>query len=129
MTPIVRRFLVQFAGLGASSRARIVTRYASLSSSRDFSHAEQALASTLERSGRTAERDALAGPLLQLVRRPPRVSDEQTSTASGDDLEHFDAVAEPALAAVLVLLVADLLEPTVAATLYAPLSDEIAWPL
>ena len=129
MTIHVRRFLVQFAGLGTSARERIVARYASLSSQRKFVLAEKTLAETIERSGRIAERDALAGPFLQLVRRAPPVAVDAASELSAYDAEQFDAVAEPALAAVLTLLVADLIEPSAAAALYAPLSDDIAWPL
>ncbi len=135
MTTQVRRFLVQFAGLGASARARIVERYLDLSSQRAFALAEQALAETIVQAGRIAEQDALAGPLLQLVGRERHASHDQTGDAtdvgstSDDDVAHLDKVAEPALAAVLALLVADVLLPSVATTLYAPVCDEIAWPL
>ena len=131
MTPQVRQFLMQFAGLGASSRARIVARYQSLSAHPSFALAEQALAETITRAGRIAEQEALAGPLLQLVRRASpstAAATDDTRHANTDEPVTFDDIAEPALAAVLALLVADLLLPSVAATLYAPMADEIVWP-
>ena len=68
-TAPVRRFLVQFAGLGAGARAQVTQAYAAQSATRAWAVAESALAHAIERSGREAQRDALSGPLLQLVQR------------------------------------------------------------
>ena len=73
------------------------------------------LGETIERSGRTDARDALAGPLLQLVRHP-----RDTGADVDDGLEALDPIAEPALAALLAILVDDLLPAEPRALLYAP---------
>jgi len=100
--PSVRRFLVQFAGLGATSRAEVVARHAALVNTPLYESAEQLIGETIERAGRSDSRDALAGPFLQLVRR----TDAPATT--DDVLAMLDPIAEPALAALLALLVADL---------------------
>lgn len=112
-TKAVRKFLVRLAGLGVSDREAVVARYATASTSRPYLLAEAALATAIERSGREALRDALSGPLLQLVRRPdaPEPTEENA-------LDGLDPVAEPALAALLGLLVRDLLEPAHSNALY-----------
>jgi hypothetical protein len=90
------------------------------SATRTYLKAEAALATAIERSGREAQRDALSGPLLQLVRRPdaPETTDENA-------LDGLDPVAEPALAALLALLVRDLLAPDEYQALYAVFDDVI----
>lgn len=112
----IRAFLVQFAGLSADDRARVVAAHASQAETRAWMSAERLLAETVARSDRDAYRDALSGPLLQLVRRPG------VATPSTDEeaIEALDPVAEAALAALLALLVQDLLAPDVVRTLCAP---------
>jgi hypothetical protein len=122
---LVRKFLVQFAGLGTEARARVVARYEALASTREFIVAERLLADAIERAGRTDARDALAGPLFQLVQR----QDPQAAPASEDAaLNTLDPVAEPALAALLALVVSDLLPDETMARLYEPFTDEIPRP-
>ena len=113
-TSKVRRFLVQLAGLGVTLREEVVTRHAGLAPTSAYAAAEAQLGETIERSGRTDARDALAGPLLQLVRRPHETGDAR------DGLEGLDPIAEPALAALLAILVDDLLPADQIALLYAP---------
>lgn len=120
-TAHIRRFLVRFAGLGTKDRARATTAYASLSGTRAWMAAEVALATAIERSGRDAQRDALSGPLLQLVQREP-VEDLTEENV----LDTLDPVAEPALAALLALLVQDLLERAHTERLLAPFAGLIA---
>lgn len=121
-TPAIRRFLVRLAGLGMSDRQAIVDAYAGITSTRAYDAAEAELAQAIERSGRESARDALSGPLLQLVRGRAVPSD-------GSEDEALDPVAEPALAALLALLVRDLLDARVFDTLYracealVPLAD------
>ena len=123
-TPAIRQFLVQLAGLGADSRAAIVARYHAAVTSIAWVRAERVLGDTIERAGRGDARDALAGPLLQLVRAPSTA--EATAELSDDDLlASLDPVAEPALAALLSVLVRDVLPEDVFATLYAPFAAEI----
>jgi hypothetical protein len=134
-TPAVRRFLVHFAGLGVHDRARVVAAYDAARITMGWQRAEQLLAVTIERSGREAARDALSGPLLQLVRhrRADAVTDAPTDAthstrAHTDDesLADIDAVAEPALAALLALLVRDLIEAAAFDTLVAPFDGVLA---
>ncbi len=120
-TPAVRRFLVQLAGLGAVAREQVVARYAASSRTSAYAAAETALGDAIERSGRTDARDALAGPLLQLVRRA------DAADSPDDELAALDPIAEPALAALLALIVADLLPRDTVALLYAPFDDVIPY--
>ena len=115
-TPKVRRFLVQLAGLGVTLRAEVVARHAGLAPTSAYAAAEALLGETIERSGRTDARDALAGPLVQLVRHPRETGD----VGEGFEGEALDPIAEPALAALLAILVDDLLPAEPRALLYAP---------
>lgn len=115
-TASIRRFLVQLAGLGSTDKAAVVARHAQLSRTTAWEVAESLLATAIERSGREAHRDALSGPLLQLV-RPAGA----TATISEDEaLAQLDPVAEPALAALLALMVRDLLPAETVGALLAP---------
>lgn len=119
-TAAVRRFLVRLAGLSAADRAGIVAAYDAALQDRTWSTAEHELGVTIERSGREAARDALAGPLLQLVQRPGA-----EATSEDDALDTLDPIAEPALAALLSLLVRDLLDPAHVHALYAPFAPHL----
>jgi hypothetical protein len=127
MTPSVRAFLVRFAGLGHEDRARVTATFDLQCTSRAWQVADRALGEVIEQSGRTDERDALAGPLLQLVLAsdPPVEVDLE---ADVDEEAVLDPVAEPALAALMALLVRDLLSPHHFTTLYAPFADTIPAP-
>ena len=114
-TAAVRNFLVRLAGLGAADRDAVVARHAALADTPRYQRADATLGDVITRSGREAARDALTGPLLQLVKRPAASAEAtQTDAAEGDaDDVVLDPIAEPALAALLALLVRDLLdEPT-----------------
>jgi hypothetical protein len=125
-TAAIRRFLVRLAGLGSADRALVVERYAVQVHSTAYQAAEAALAVAIERSGRDAARDALSGPLMQLVRRPVTAAEQDVPTPDEDDpLSGLDPVAEPALAALLALLVADLLETPQLEALYDAFHDTI----
>lgn len=120
----IRAFLVHFAGLGADDRARVVAAHHALADSREWHSAERQLADVVERSGRENFRDALSGPLLQLVRVPGRA----LPTDEAEGLDALDPVAEPALAALLALLVSDLLAASAARTLLAPFDGVLSLP-
>ena len=106
-TAAVRRFLVRLAGLGATDRATVVARYETIAATRAYEAADARLGEVITRSGRDEARDALSGPLLQLVKRPtPDVSPAADAEA---DIA-LDPIAEPALAALLALMVRDLLD-------------------
>lgn len=115
-TAELRRFLVRFAGLGSADKAAVVSRYVALSATPAWSAAETQLATAIERSGREPQRDALSGPLLQLV----RPADAPATISEEDALAQLDPVAEPALAALLALMVQDLLPAPTVATLLQP---------
>ena len=117
-TASVRRFLVRLAALDADARESVLERFAAIASSRAFVSADAALAETIERSGRGDAQDALAGPLLQLVRHRGEVASSATSDAVEEEEPELDALAEPALAALLALLVRDLLPASHFRTLY-----------
>jgi len=115
-TASIRRFLVRLAGLGSADKAAVVARHAELSRTKAWEAAESLLGTAIERSGREPQRDALSGPLLQLV-RPAGA----TATISEDEaLAQLDPVAEPALAALLALMAKDLLPAGAVETLVAP---------
>lgn len=116
----VRRFLVQLAGLGAESRATVLSRHAALVDTPAYVAAETLIGETIERAGRGDSRDALAGPFLQLVRR------KDAPATSDDVMAMLDPIAEPALAALLALLVADLVPASTVAVLCEPFADVIA---
>lgn len=116
-TDAVRNFLVQLAGLDSEAHDGVVARFDALHQERVYVAADVTLGQTLERSGRNDARDAVAGPLLQLV----RIEQADDPAVDSRSLEHaLDPIAEPALAAVLALIVSDLLPTATLATLYSP---------
>lgn len=113
-TAAIRHFLVRLAGLSRSDRAQAASAYAAEQCTPEFQRAESMLATAMERSGRAEARDALSGPFLQLVRR----TDATDDTAP----DALDPIAEPALAALMALLVRDLLTADVFTRLTAPMA-------
>ncbi len=122
-TKQVRDFLVRFAGLGAHARADVVARYDAVSNTPAFMAAESILGETIARAGLLDARDALAGPLLQLVRAPDAVP--VAEHVSGEHDVMLDAIAEPALAALLAILTEELVDPDITRQLYAPFFEAI----
>ncbi len=112
-TAAVRGFLVRLAGLGAADRATVVSRYEMVSATRAYRAADTLLGEVVTRSGREDARDALSGPLLQIVKRTAPASASATPRAAETALDpevEFEPIAEPALAALLALMVRDLLD-------------------
>ena len=112
-THSVRQFLVRLAALGTVQRGEVVTAYAALAESASWLRADARLGRAIQSSGRGDVEQTLAGPLLQLV---------TSREAEGGSL---DAIAEPALAALLAIVVADLLSEADFATLYRPFAQII----
>lgn len=112
-TAVIRKFLVQLAALDRAPHDEIISCYATLSATSRFDSADQQLSETIARSGRTDARDALFGPFLQLMR------EREADGDAGEEMV-LDPIAESALAALMSLLVHDLLPHDVLATLYAP---------
>ena len=120
-TPAVRRFLQRFAALRPAEWEQAARLYEAQQGTAALAAADRALGQAVERAGRSAERDAVVGPLVQVVRDapiPPRAG-------AGDDegLALLPPVAEAALAALLALVVRDVLPPRAFDALYAPFAE------
>ncbi len=115
-TAAVRGFLVRLAGLGVADRELVVARHEALAHTREYEIADAALGEAITRSGRDDARDALTGPLLQLVK--------SADSAAGEAVP-LEPIAEPALAALLALLVRDLLSDDVVHVLTEPFAGII----
>ncbi len=136
-TPLVRRFFVQLAALDLVAHDAVVERFAAIAPTRAFAAADAVLSEAIERSGRSDARDALAGPLMQLVRErePDATAGDAAATipatggttaeATDDDAIALDPIAEPALAALLAVLVHDLVPAATFTTLYAAFEPAI----
>lgn len=128
-TSRVRGFLVQLAGLGLEARETVVVAYNRASNTQAYVQADRLLGDTIERAGRTDARDAVAGPLLQLVQDPSSTSSSRDVGSDPDSaFETLHPIAEPALAALLALMVSDVMPAETVATLYAPFDAVIPMP-
>ncbi len=131
-TQAVRRFLQRFAALRPADWERAARAYEANAGTPAFAAADRALAQAVERSGRAAERDAVVGPLVQLVRDAPQAAPHQPprgprgDAAAGGPLADaplLPPVAEAALAALLALVVRDVLPERAFAALYGPFAE------
>ena len=114
-TAAVRRFLQRLAGKPVSDCLAAARTYIELQGSADFRTADRALGHALETSGRTDARDAIVGPLVQLMNgHAPKLEADITGGLTVDDL------AEAALAAALGLIVGDVIPATALEVLYRP---------
>jgi hypothetical protein len=121
-TAAVRGFLVRLAGLGTTDRAAVVARYETIAATPAYEAADTRLGDVITRSGREDARDALSGPLLQLVKRP--VTQPMSDAATASEIE-LKPIAEPALAALLALMVRDLLDDATVRLLTDAFTDTI----
>ena len=121
----VRRFLQKLAALTPEDEHAVVREFERVAVTPEYQAAERVLGSAIARSGRERERDALGGPLLQML----RPTAEDAASAPGADepksppsasASAFRPVAEPALAALLAVLMQDVLSAELLARLYAP---------
>ena len=118
----IRKFLQRLAALSPATEIEVIGRYAEISASRAFRAAENAVGLAIERSGREAAQTALAGPLLQLV----RVSEANTTdTTHAQDDDALRPIAEPALSALLALMMSDVLAASEFSQLYEPFAMAI----
>jgi hypothetical protein len=122
-TVAIRRFLQHLAARSAEECAAAARQFAATQRSAAFTAADRALEQAVSSTGREQERDALVGPLVQLLSgHPDRLAADPSGAHRGMDLE---AMSEAALAATLALLVRDVLRPDDFATLYAPFAELI----
>lgn len=112
-TANVREFLRALAGLNEAEHAHVLTEWARASATTAFARADRVLADTMVRVNREAERDAAAGPLLQML----RVGAEESAA--------LDPIAEPALAALMALVLRDVLPTATFDTLVASMASII----
>ena len=119
-TPAVRRFLQRLAGKPASDCIAAARIYLSLQGTDDLRLADRALGHALESSGRTDARDAVVGPLVQLMSgHAPKLDADITGGLTVDDL------AEAGLAAALGLIVGDVIPAAMLEVLYRPFAGSI----
>lgn len=115
-TGAVRRFLQRLAGKPATDCAAAARVYLSLQGTPALIAADRALGHALETSSRTDARDAVVGPIIQLMNgHAGRLeTDPALSGVSLDDM------AETTLAAVLALIVGDIIAADALEVLYRP---------
>lgn len=114
-TAQIRDFLRALAALDATGHDHAVATWTAQRGAPAFVRADRLLGEVIIRAGREAERDAAAGPLLQMLR-----------TAANDEAQDaLDPIAEPALAALMALLVRDLLPADTFNTLTAALRETV----
>jgi hypothetical protein len=117
-TRTVRRFLQRFAALAPDEWAGAAERFAAAEGTPRFRRADRALGAAVGAAGREGERDAALRPLAELLRRAER---------DGPDREEgeLDPVAAAAVAAVLALVMRDVLAADTFDALYAPFAELI----
>ena len=120
-TPAVRRFLQRLAGKPAADCIAAARIYLSLQGSPEFSAADRTLGRALETSGRTDARDAVVGPLVQLMSGH---AERLEAAADGSGIT-TDDMAESALAAALGLIVGDVIPAGTLEVLYRPYAELI----
>ena len=113
-TPAVRRFLQRFAALAPDEWAAAARAFAANEGTPRHRRADRTLAATVASAGREGERDAALRPLAELVRRGGRDADAEPE---------LDPVAPAAVAAVLALVMRDVLAADAFDALYAPFAE------
>ncbi len=127
-TPAVRRFLQRFAALAPAEWDAAAAAYAAAAGSAAAVAADRDLQRAVERAGRAGERDAVLGPLAQLVGVGARDGAPEGSGGDSHDADppaELHPVAEASLAALLALVVRDVLPARAFAALYAPFEASI----
>jgi hypothetical protein len=120
-TPAVRRFLQRLAGKPAADCVAAARVYLSLQGTPTLRAADRSLGDALESSDRTEARDAVVGPIVQLMNgHAERLAAEPSfAGVTVDDL------AETALAAALALIVGDIIAADALEVLYRPFASLI----
>ena len=118
-TAAVRRFLQRLAGKPTSDCTAAARTYLALQSEPDFKTADRILGSAIERSGRTDARDAVVGPIVQLI------GGHGERLAAGGESVGTDDLAEAALAAALALVARDVIPGSAFDILYKAFDELI----
>lgn len=114
-TAMVRRFLQRLAGKPVGDCVAAARAYLSLQSAPEFASVDRALGAAIDGADRGDARDAVVGPIVQLMgTHSERLSQGETAGIGADDL------AEAALAAALALIARDLLPEPTFELLYGP---------
>ncbi len=116
----IKRFLRDLAALSQEAHDAVCAEWHAVRQTPAFARADRALGEAMVRANREAERDAAAGPLLQMLRLEP-VSEGPNQAP--DEPPPLDPIAEPALAALMALVVRDLLPDDVFAVLVRPVES------
>jgi hypothetical protein len=120
-TPVVRRFLQRLAGKPATDCAAAARVYLSLQGTPPLIAADRAVAKAIEETDRIDARDAVVGPIIQLMNgHAARL--ESDPVLAGTNL---DDMAEAALAAALGLIVGDAIAADALEVLYRPYAELI----
>ena len=120
-TAAVRRFLQRLAGKPASDCITAARTYLALQGTPELATADRALGHALESSGRTDARDAVVGPIIQLMSGHAEKLD--LSGVPGEMT--VEDLAEAALAAALGLIVGDVIPAQMLEILYRPFAEII----
>jgi len=120
-TAAVRRFLQRLAGKPASDCIMAARTYLSLQGTTDLAAADRTLGHALETSGRTDARDAIVGPIVQLMAGHA----DKPGIADGTVGVTVDDMAECALGAALGLIVGDVIPASMLEVLYRPFAGLI----
>jgi len=120
-TAAVRRFLQRLAGKPASDCITAARTYLSLQGTTDLVAADRTLGHALETSGRTDARDAIVGPIVQLMTGHA----DKHGIADGTVGVTVDDMAECALGAALGLIVGDVIPASMLEVLYRPFAGLI----
>ncbi len=118
-TAAVRRFLQRLAGKPATDCVAAARTYLSMQGTPELTTADRALGHALESRGRIDARDAVVGPIVQLM------AGHADKIAATTDVT-VDDMAEAALAAALGLIVGDLIPAPMLEVLYRPFEGLIA---
>ncbi len=121
-TAAVRDYLRALAALTPDAHARVVQTWREHSASTAFARADRALGEAMVRANREAERDAAAGPLLQMMRSENALDTGDAKNNASPDL---DPIAEPALAGLMALVVRDVLPSDVFDELTRAVATEV----
>lgn len=120
-TAVVRRFLQRLAGKPTADCTVAARTYLALQGTPELVTADRLLGAAIERSGRTDARDAVVGPIVQLMSG----HQERLTGPQGPNAPREDDLGEAALAAALALIARDVIPGEAFEVLYRPFNELI----